>query len=924
LSYSNYTVVNITDFSVDGGNLTIQFDLLNADETYDEMIANTVELVFSGEDIGYYMDMAPDEPMHVDAGGPYTGEVGDDIEFSGIAYFGMPPYTYEWDFGDDETATGKNPVHSYEAAGNYTVTLTVTDDAGSTANDTTLVPIKDTIPPTIQFTSPERALYIGNKKIMPFLTTIIVGSINIEVQASDYESGIDRVEFYIDNELKKTDNLAPYSWMWKEHTPFRFRHTIKAVAYDASGNSAVKEADVWKVFGAGLKNEKTTFYFKDVLNFEETEYDSMFGMLALASESHPTKRVDSKYPPSFFKINTSRILPRCTFNSEELSIWFTNWIFYFMRDEYDDEYEDLFERFELLFPHPFRILEAYEYDGNEQVEIKGDVVFDLYFSSEISSKLLNKDHVKIGLYSVNPESILPLPKEIKNATMKIRPNLLREIHRQKIKLQNIDFTLNPGEILLFQVEIIPSNKTIVNLIKNRMDMDKIFGRWEERANRWENSRINGLREIAAFINEIRNLSEDLNISKEDIAEIANVVRSISFVYDSVSHPSSVTMPFKLLGDTNNIDECTVCTKFAPCSKYNFLPTIRDVLDDLCFRRKTIKIGAGVVPSICGNIRNSCNSPCINLYRNKEFFDIESNECNIEQVIITDSADDLNILVYNMPNAVMINDSDKNIWFNISQKITIEIYGENPDNPMNASISIMGCGLNVFIDEDEAVEKDYFIDNGTYEVNISPKTAGTLTIAVTNRTENKEGSRDFNMVGLCGSVTTSVGDDKKITFGTTETIAIVITNVYYCEIHLTWFDKNWDNAIFINETLGDNTPGNGLNGEFEFVVTENDIPYDFGYIVLATKAGYGAHTYYTYDIVEIEKPILKKMFIRGRITNLNQLEETSTFNSIRLRCINFSPFSIYKYQSNEKLIVSNEYVGLLTKWYVLGFFEGALS
>ncbi len=149
LSYSNYTVVNITDFSVAGGILTIQFDVLNASETYDEMIANTVELVFSGDDIGYYMDMAPDEPMSVDVGGPYEGEAGDDIEFSGYAYLGAPPYTYEWNFGDGKTATGKISVHSYETAGNYTVTLTVTDDAGSTATDTTLVPItKGDTPPS--------------------------------------------------------------------------------------------------------------------------------------------------------------------------------------------------------------------------------------------------------------------------------------------------------------------------------------------------------------------------------------------------------------------------------------------------------------------------------------------------------------------------------------------------------------------------------------------------------------------------------------------------------------------------------------------------------------------------------------------------------------------------------------------------------
>ena len=141
LSYSDYTTVNITDFSVAGGTLTIQFDVLNASETYDDILANTVELVFAGDDIGYYMDTAPDEPMSVDVGGPYDGEVGEDIEFSGYVYLGVSPYAYEWDFDDGETSTEKDPTHSYETAGNYTVTLTVTDDSGSTANDTTTVPI---------------------------------------------------------------------------------------------------------------------------------------------------------------------------------------------------------------------------------------------------------------------------------------------------------------------------------------------------------------------------------------------------------------------------------------------------------------------------------------------------------------------------------------------------------------------------------------------------------------------------------------------------------------------------------------------------------------------------------------------------------------------------------------------------------------
>jgi len=141
LSYSDYTTVNITDFSVDDSTLTIRFDALDASETYGDILANTVELVFAGDDIGYYMDTAPDEPMFVDPVGPSTGEVGEDIDFSGSVSFGVSPYTYEWDFGDGETSTEKNPIHSFETAGNYTVTLTVTDDTGSTATETTMISI---------------------------------------------------------------------------------------------------------------------------------------------------------------------------------------------------------------------------------------------------------------------------------------------------------------------------------------------------------------------------------------------------------------------------------------------------------------------------------------------------------------------------------------------------------------------------------------------------------------------------------------------------------------------------------------------------------------------------------------------------------------------------------------------------------------
>jgi PKD repeat protein len=38
---------------------------------------------------------------------------------------------WQWDFGDGQTGSGRNPVHTYDAPGQYTVTLTVTGPAGS-------------------------------------------------------------------------------------------------------------------------------------------------------------------------------------------------------------------------------------------------------------------------------------------------------------------------------------------------------------------------------------------------------------------------------------------------------------------------------------------------------------------------------------------------------------------------------------------------------------------------------------------------------------------------------------------------------------------------------------------------------------------------------------------------------------------------
>lgn len=90
-------------------------------------------------------------PPTANANGPYSGEVGVDIQFSsaGSTDSDGTIVSYLWDFGDANTSTLANPLHSYASAGSFTVILSVTDNEGATGSDTTTATIdKVNVPPT--------------------------------------------------------------------------------------------------------------------------------------------------------------------------------------------------------------------------------------------------------------------------------------------------------------------------------------------------------------------------------------------------------------------------------------------------------------------------------------------------------------------------------------------------------------------------------------------------------------------------------------------------------------------------------------------------------------------------------------------------------------------------------------------------------
>ena len=92
----------------------------------------------------------------------------------------------------------------------------------------------------VRITRPEAGkLYLMDREIMAVggNKTIAIGGITIEANTNG-----DKVEFYVDDKLRFTDEEAPYSWTWNELAAGM--HEIKVVAYDDKGNEVKDEVTV--------------------------------------------------------------------------------------------------------------------------------------------------------------------------------------------------------------------------------------------------------------------------------------------------------------------------------------------------------------------------------------------------------------------------------------------------------------------------------------------------------------------------------------------------------------------------------------------------------------------------------------------------------------------------------------------------------
>lgn len=105
-------------------------------------------------------------------------------------------------------------------ADNYTISVTVTDDKGASVEESITLKVIETSSPELTILAPQNNAFIPG-----------IGILTVRANAS-HQNGIDRVEFYLDKDLRFSDTRSPYEWEW-DISGLNGDYIIKARAYQA-------------------------------------------------------------------------------------------------------------------------------------------------------------------------------------------------------------------------------------------------------------------------------------------------------------------------------------------------------------------------------------------------------------------------------------------------------------------------------------------------------------------------------------------------------------------------------------------------------------------------------------------------------------------------------------------------------------------
>jgi PKD repeat protein len=123
-------------------------------------------------------------------GTPLSGTVPLNVTFTDLST--GSPNQWAWAFGDGNTSTLKNPLHTYSAAGTYSVTLTASNAGGNNSiTKTGYITVTVPVSGTVTLNSPYKGGYIESGGVMqfrntwPYASSITLNGVTINLNTGD-------------------------------------------------------------------------------------------------------------------------------------------------------------------------------------------------------------------------------------------------------------------------------------------------------------------------------------------------------------------------------------------------------------------------------------------------------------------------------------------------------------------------------------------------------------------------------------------------------------------------------------------------------------------------------------------------------------------------------------------------------------------
>jgi plastocyanin len=146
--------------------------------------------------------------------------------------------------GVETVVAGDTAEFTVSDSGEHDISYWAVDAVGNaeSANTIPTFKIDRGEPPEVAITAPAGGLYLFGRKIIDLKSPIIIGPFTVEATASDTESGVYRVQFFLDGDLVGEDTEAPFSaYVATKHMG---DGTLKAVAEDFAQNLAEDTLDI--------------------------------------------------------------------------------------------------------------------------------------------------------------------------------------------------------------------------------------------------------------------------------------------------------------------------------------------------------------------------------------------------------------------------------------------------------------------------------------------------------------------------------------------------------------------------------------------------------------------------------------------------------------------------------------------------------